>query len=276
MSISNNPLKQYFRRPAIYIKLPSEGKYYSNDTINMTETNEFPVYPMTAIDEITTKTPDALYNGTAVANLIKSCIPDIIDPWKINSIDIDTVLIGIRIASSGSEMELDSACPFCNEPSSYTVDLNHVLSELSCPDYDKSLEVRELKIKFKPLTYKEINEASLGQFELQRLLLQLENISDLEEREAKGRDGIKHITDLTTKILSKTIESIETPNSVVSDEEFITEFLYNCDKTAYELIKDTNAKLRQGSEMKPINLTCPHCQKLYEQRITLNSSDFFG
>ena len=106
MSISNNPLKQYFRRPAIYIKLPSEGKYYSSDVINKTETREIPVYPMTAIDEITTKTPDALFNGSVIVELIKSCIPDIKDPWKINNIDLDTILIGIKVASTGNSLEL--------------------------------------------------------------------------------------------------------------------------------------------------------------------------
>lgn len=61
----NNPLQQYFRRPAIYIKLPSDGRYYSDGILSMPENHELPVYPMTAIDEITAKTPDALFNGTS-------------------------------------------------------------------------------------------------------------------------------------------------------------------------------------------------------------------
>ena len=83
MTNPNNPLRQYFRRPAIYITLPSKGKYYPIGAVEIPEGGEIPVYPMTAIDEITSKTPDALFNGTAIAELIKSCIPAIKDPWAI-------------------------------------------------------------------------------------------------------------------------------------------------------------------------------------------------
>jgi hypothetical protein len=62
---SNNPLQQYFRQPAIYVQLPSQGKFYPAGTLNPSTTGEYPVYPMTAIDEITYRTPDALFNGQA-------------------------------------------------------------------------------------------------------------------------------------------------------------------------------------------------------------------
>jgi len=93
MALDNNPLKQYFRRPAVYVKLPSGGKYYPQGVIDMPTNGEIPIFPMTAIDEITTKTPDALYNGTAMAELMKSCVPNIKDPWAINSMDLDAILI---------------------------------------------------------------------------------------------------------------------------------------------------------------------------------------
>ena len=41
-----------------------------SNSIDMPENGELPVYPMTAIDEITVRTPDALFNGTAIAELI--------------------------------------------------------------------------------------------------------------------------------------------------------------------------------------------------------------
>jgi hypothetical protein len=51
--MNNNPLRQYFRRPAVYIKLPSGGLGYAKDVLEIPESGDFPVYPMTAIDEIT-------------------------------------------------------------------------------------------------------------------------------------------------------------------------------------------------------------------------------
>ena len=68
--ISNNPLKQYFRQPAIYVRLPSGGQHYPPGAINMPPNGELPVFPMTAMDEITYRTPDALFNGSAVISVI--------------------------------------------------------------------------------------------------------------------------------------------------------------------------------------------------------------
>ena len=43
-----NPLNKYYRQPAIYITLPTKGRYYSADVYTPTETGEIPVLPMTA------------------------------------------------------------------------------------------------------------------------------------------------------------------------------------------------------------------------------------
>ena len=94
--MSNNPLQQFFRQPAIYIKLPSNGKFYPEGALTMPENGEIPVYPMTAVDEITYRTPDALFNGTAVVNVIQSCVPAIKNAWFIPAMDIDTLLLLIH------------------------------------------------------------------------------------------------------------------------------------------------------------------------------------
>lgn len=72
---NTNPLQKYFRQPKIYLSLPSNGKYYPAGSLEISETGEYPVFPMTARDEIMIKTPDALLNGEATVAVIKSCIP---------------------------------------------------------------------------------------------------------------------------------------------------------------------------------------------------------
>jgi len=104
--MTTNPLKQYFRRPALYLKLPSGGNNYAPGVIDLPENGDIPVYPMTAIDEITARTPDALFNGTAVHDLMKSCVPAIKQPWSIYSTDLDAILIAIKAASKGSDLEI--------------------------------------------------------------------------------------------------------------------------------------------------------------------------
>lgn len=276
MAIDNNPLKQYFRRPALFVKLPSEGKYYKQGVVNIPPTGEIPIYPMTAIDEITTKTPDALFNGSAMVDLIKSCVPNIKEPWAINSIDLDAILIGIRSASNGNEMEIESRCPACEDVATYGINLISLLSQLVAADYNKEMSLNDLKIKFRPITYKEMNEAGLAQFEIQREFAILEEEQDQEIKKQKSQEILKKITTLTMKILTEAIEYIQTPTAKVDNKNFILDFLNNCDKEMYASIRDYNTELKTSTELKPLKLSCVHCKHQYEQSFTLNTSDFFG
>ena len=99
--MSDNPLAQYFRTPAIHLDLPSKGEGYPDGVLEMPDSGEVPVMPMTAIDEITYKTPDALFNGSSVVDVIQSCIPSIKDAWQMPITDLTAVLTAIRIASFG-------------------------------------------------------------------------------------------------------------------------------------------------------------------------------
>lgn len=276
MTIQHNPLKQYFRRPAIYIKLPSGGKFYAPGVVNQTETGELPVYPMTAIDDITSQTPDALFNGSAVVELIKSCIPDIREPWLINSTDLDAILIAIRSASAGDTLDIETTCPKCNEESKYGINLSGLLATIKAGNYDNELQINELTIKFKPLTYKEMNAVSMNQFELQKMFANIEATTDVMEKNIKTKDALTSITSIAMKVLSSTIEYIRTPDEIVSDNTYIHDFLQNCDKAMYEKIKNYHENIKKEAELKPLKVKCIHCSNEYEKEFTLNVSDFFA
>jgi hypothetical protein len=274
--MDNNPLRQYFRRPAVYISLPSKGEGYSVDEIELPETGELPVYPMTAIDEITARTPDALFNGTAVVELIKSCIPNIKNPWAIKSMDMDAILIGIRAASGGEQLDIDTECPGCETTSTYGINLIGALNSLAPGDYTTPLEIGDLKFKFRPLTYKEMNQAAMGQFEVQKFFNSLYTIENEEERNAATKSALEKITLLTMEIVGKTIEYIETPNGQVDDAPFIIDFMKNCDNITYNKIRDHSTDLKEGTELKPAHIICANCQHEYDQAYSINPTDFFG
>jgi hypothetical protein len=257
------------------LKLPSGGKNYLPSVLSMPPTGELPVYPMTAIDDITVKTPDALLNGSAVVEVIKSCVPAILDPWNLSSIDLDAVLIAIKTATGGNDLEVNSTCPKCNEEGKYGVNLVGLLSALKAGDYDKELTINDLVFKFKPLTFKEMNQASIAQFDLQRMFMAINNIDDETEKASKTRDALKNITDVTMEIMSKTIEYIKTPSAFVAQNEFILDFIRNCDKNVYVQIRDYSGNLKQQSEVRPLKVVCVSCGYEYEQAFSLNTSDFF-
>jgi hypothetical protein len=272
-----NPLSQYFRQPSIYIKLPSQGQNYPAGTIAMPTNGELPVYPMTAIDEITYRTPDALYNGQATVNVIQSCIPDIKDAWAVPSIDLDTILIAIRIASYGHDMEFGTTCPVCNDTSERTVDLRTMLDALRAPDYTAHINYNDLEIYFRPLSYKNLNDNSQLQFEQQKLLQVIPDstVSEADKMTALTK-AFKQLTEITVRSLSISIVTIKTPQALVNEQSYIEEFLKNCDRDLFNQIRDHVLALREQSELQPLKLACPSCKNEYEQALTLDMTSFFA
>lgn len=271
----NNPLKQYFRRPALYLTLPSKGQYYPPGSIDMPENGELPVYPMTAIDEITSKTPDALFNGSAVVEIIKSCIPAIKDPWKMPNIDIDAILIAIRSATNGNELEIKSNCPQCENEGSYGVNLGALLQSIKPVNYGNTFPIGDLIIKFKPITYNDSNGLNLAQFEAQREISNLEDMKDDIARNTKSGEIMKKLSTLNMNLIALTIESISVPGETVTDTKFIAEFLSSCDRSTFEKIRTTMINLRSDSNIKPQQIQCVNCSHEYTQTLTLNVTDFF-
>lgn len=274
--MSNNPLKQYFRQPAIYIKLPSQGNFYPPGTLDMTQTGEIPVLPMTAIDEITYRTPDALFNGQATINVIESCCPNIKNGWSVPAMDVDTILVAIRIASYGHDMEFGTQCPNCNNESEHTLDLRSVLDRMRAPDYSKSINAGDVEIFFRPMTYKNLNDNNQTQFEQQRLLQMIPDstVPEAQKMSALG-DALKKITDVTVKALSYSIAAVKTPTAMVSEQEFIEEWLKNCDSITFSRIRDHIINIKEQSELQPLKITCDKCSNEYEQNITLDMASFF-
>lgn len=275
--LENNPLRQYFRQPAIYIRLPSKGQYYPSGAVTVPPTGELPVYPMTAIDEITYRTPDALFNGQATVNVIQSCVPDIKDGWSTPAMDVDTLLVAIRVASYGHDMDFQTTCPACQHECEQTVDLRQVLDQMKTPDYSTSLVAGDMEIFFRPMTYKNLNDNNQLQFESQKLMQMLPDgeTSNADKMNALST-ALKRITEITVKALSQSIAAIKTPSSLVSEPQYIEDFLKNCDKTMFNRIRDHIIGLKDQAEMQPVNLTCPECTNQYQQAMTLDMSSFFG
>jgi len=276
MNPNPNPLSKYFRQPAIYLRLPSSGKFYPPGTINMPPSGELAIYPMTAVDEITNRTPDALFNGSATANIIGSCVPDIKDPWAVTTVDISALLCGVRLASYGPDMNITTTCPSCGHTHEITVDLRLVLDQIKMPDYSEPLVVGDLNFYFTPLTYRQINEISKTQFEDSKLI-QVLNDTELpeEQRMEKLGEAFRRITTLTIHSISASIGAVKTQDAMVTDQQQIEELLVNAPKSLFEAVRDRAVLLREQTDLKPVQITCEECQHQYPQAFTLDMSTFF-
>ncbi len=81
-------LDQYKRQPKLFIDLPSKGISYDESVIQDQQYTQLPVFGMNTMDEILIKTPAALFSGESTAQIIRSCIPIIKNPWDLVGFDM--------------------------------------------------------------------------------------------------------------------------------------------------------------------------------------------
>ena len=277
MQQKKNPLAGFFRQPKIYVSLPSKGKFYSQGALDRSENGQYAVYAMTAKDELMFKTPDALLSGQSTVELIKSCIPAILDPWKMPSIDIDFALIAIRIATYGNSMEVNTQCPHCNADNNYDVDLSAWFSVFDNFEYKEEIPADPLLIHVRPYSYSEITKTSIKTLEQQRIfaIVNDETMDDEEKLERFGKSFVK-LTELTVDLIAECISQIDTPDGTVTDKQMINEFIHNCNKDLFETISKHVVSMKDQIELKSHIVACSECTKEFTMPITMDQANFFA
>ncbi|MFW6002131.1 MAG: hypothetical protein ACOCQD_02220 [archaeon] len=274
--MQNNPLTQYYRQPKIFLSLPSRGRFYPENSLRGDPLG-LPVYGMTAMDEILFKTPDALFTGEAVVQVIKSCIPGIVDPWNIPQLDIDSVLISIRIATYGEKMPLQFSCTSCKEKNDVEIDLPSTLDYFSSLEYHSEIKHKNLIINVKPITYKQQTEISLQTYQLQKKLYMVQDIKDEEERNRILNESSKELNTIQINSFKDCIDSIITEDGeVVKDKSFIHDWLDNADREYYNKIKNHLLDIRKTWILQPQKIECSECGHLNEVEVGFDNSNFFG
>ena len=272
-----NPLAKHFRQPAIYIKLPSQGKFWPEGSLNMPVTGEIAVYPMTTRDEITLRTPDALINGSGVVDVIQSCCPEIVNAWNMPSVDVDSVIIAIRIASYGDAMNFTSQCPSCKNVDDYALALQEALGQIRMPSYSTPLEVNSVKIKLKPQPYFDLNKTNQAEFEQQKLLQAIQNTQLADDlRNIEITKHVNRILEIGYQTLTSSTESIETDGQLVTDKNFIKEFYQNSPAQVSKTVRDHLTSINKQASFKPMHVNCTQCNHTFDIQITFDYASFFG
>jgi len=274
---NGSPLSAYYRQPKIYMKLPSGGEFYPEGTLDKSDDGQYAVYSMTAKDELMFKTPDALLSGQSTVAVINSCIPSIKDPWQLPTIDLDAVLVAIRIATYGENMDIDTNCPKCKEEQRYGFDLTRYLDDLSKFTYSKTLQVGELTYHIRPYTYKEFTKKTLARIE-QEKIFNIINDKDMSDEEKVDRFGVSFVklTELTIESIADVVKQIDTPQGSESDPQKIREFILNSPKEMFEAVSLELNKMKSQLDLKVKNATCDKCSHSFDINVTMDQANFFG
>jgi hypothetical protein len=262
-----NPLASFMRQPKIFIRLPSEGNYWPEGSLLRSENGEYPIYSMTAQDELLLKIPDALMNGQAVVDVIQNCMPNIKDAWQIPSIDIDVILIAIRIATYGEQ--LTTPLTIGDSELEYTVDLRSVMDTLMNQiSWVPHVPVNEdLTIYVRPINYKQVSQLAIQNFETQKILQVANNetMSD-EDKVAIFKESFSKLSKVTLGMVAASIYKVDSSQGSTEDPNFIKEFMGNVDKEIFNVVQKHLETLKDQNSVKPIII--PVTEELRAQGFT--------
>jgi hypothetical protein len=277
MEHRESPLKKFKRQPKIYINLPSKGKFYKDGTLDDNTSTDIPVFSMTANDEILYRTPDALINGEATANNIRSCIPSILDPWKVVTIDIDAILLAIRLSSYGENLSVSNVCKKCGEQNSYDIPIQKYIDFYNTLEFKDKIFVEDgLVVNVEPLTYKLWTEIQKRLIALQRTLqIQIPKITDEDQRNKETDKILTEISNLNVQIIFEHIKSIEVDGEIETNPAEILEFIQEADLSYFKKIKKHIDTQSEVWRIPPEKVQCG-CGAENSVIIRVDQSDFFG
>ena len=276
--MSQNPLISAYKKPAMYVNLPSGGKYYEPKP-KLSVDGELAIYPMTARDELITKTPDALFNGEATVALLESCCPDIKNPRQIPVNDLLVLMLAIRQASYGNQLDVDINCPKCDYMNMMGIDAGAMLGSAQEQDHDNIVTLDNGFVVYaKPFNLEDRTLLQIQQVKQQKMVTSLadESLSD-EERTKKFGETFVELAELTVDLITNCIVYVqENPDSErYEDKEMIRDWLQNISKKDYEDIRKRVEILSDSGLNTEVNATCQDCGHQWQTNIDLDIANFF-
>ena len=273
-------LQNYQRQAKIFIDLPSKGVFYNDTVLEDNKHDQIPVFGMNAVDEIMFKTPDALFSGEATVQVIKSCIPSIIDPWQLVGFDIDYILIAIRIATYNDELAISSTCKECGTQNDSVLSLTRLIGNFQNYQVENNFTINDLTFNLKPLTYKQMTDFAVENYQYERTLLQIAKDTNLndDEKNKQTKEQYNRSNDLNLRVAISYIKSITNSTDSETNLESITNFIVNNDAEFYNELKSNIQKLSMQWELPSVDIACggEECDNTYSTKVDLDYSNFFG
>lgn len=282
-TMNDNPLKKYFRQPALYLKLPTQGKWYTPNDIDMSHDSEVAVYGLSALDDIMLNTPDAMLNGLALEKVISNCVPDIKNVKKIFVPDLEAIFLGIKMATNDGKFEVERTCPKCKHENNFEVNCAHILDTISyIDDSDTVVSFNDqLIINIQPYTFEMRQMFMQKQFEEDRTLRLIDEQNKNLDEFQKARilaESVEKLSKITFELVSKSIIEvhIKSQNITVSDPMQIAEWLMNINKSQADTIINSVNSLNMIGPNKKVPAVCSNCNHQWDESLNFDPISFFG
>lgn len=246
--------------PGQTYRLPSLGKSYTNGELSDDVVDgEIILYPMTTLDEICLKTPDMLFQGTAVEQVLSRRAPQIIKPLDLIPKDVDYILSALRQITYGDNLDITYTCAECEHKNfKATAKVSSFLKKAkTLENFDNSrltFEIDGFVFSTHFSTYGEL------------VKLQQKNVNNT-------MDTPEEIYAMFIDNLAINIKSIDG----IEDKETIHAFLYNDADSVFQhkILEHIQSVNEWGVEFKQ-DFACEKCKHVNTVPIAINPVSFFS
>jgi hypothetical protein len=167
-------------------------------------------------------------------------------------------------------------CTSCGTEHDYALDLTKFIEHYASCEYDNRVVLDMLSVIIRPLNYKQNTDFALRNFGIQQKLYQIANLPDVEAQQRANTDIFEELTTLRNEIFTAGIESIDTGKTVVTEREFIDEWVANVDLEMVERVRAHMESNREKWIPPAQTVKCNECEHEDQVRIELDQSNFFA
>jgi hypothetical protein len=270
-------LQDFYRHKEIYIKLPTEGKWYTSQT-NLNDQNEIGIKPMSFKDEMLLNIPDSVYNGESLFEILKSILPDMENPYEILMPDVDVVLLASRINSNEGEMSVDATCTHCKTQEQYNIKIINILNQIKTINTIEIELDNGLIISFKPNSLRSVTTNQIKITEMSSILSTFNKDDDKEKQHKLFSESLEKTAAANLVLIADTIEYVLLPSGdKITDLQAILDWISNSDSNTVKKLQNMSNQINQNGLNKNFKFECSNeqCGKEFTSPVEFNPTFFF-
>jgi hypothetical protein len=241
--LNSNPLQKFYRKSKFTIALPSRGKWYPKNSLKSTD-GSIEIFAMSAADETRFKTNEVLISPTATYDLIRSCAAQITDPESMPTVDLDAVILSIRRASYGNQMNFTVPVP--NTALTHTINLDIEKMVSSLPNileiWDDELTIKddgvEIVLNLAPLPLRSLYATTKQLFKQQRIAEKISNNDSSDDEKIEEMDQqLKTLSSINVGVVADSIKKITCGDYHTDKPNEIKQFVNQIDLAYFQAIR---------------------------------------
>lgn len=267
----------------VSISLPSNGAFYSNETIpNEIDVTDLQVRPISIMTELHLRDPFMLASGKAIPRLLNQICPQINNPTDLCTIDIEAILIACRLVSQGKDYNINVTCnnpekgddgeKKCSYEIPVKIDLQDFILRYSpiedLSEYEVFLERYNQHVFLRPMSYADSMELFKQSTKASKNYKNIIGLADNDEADITNTQLINAYSTLIDEYAELGMETIvnsihyvqASSGSIVHDREFINEWLLSLDRDSYKAVEKGIKNIAdKTNKISLIEIECPEC-----------------